>query len=449
MVEYPRVLISGQYFHTRSGSGITLSNLFSDWDKDRIAATASYIVNPSFDICDNYYQIGLRELIIRFPFNLKARTNLPSSGKVLRGTQSLSQTILPKAERKLFRKIYDNFLFSSGLIHYRSTFRISPELLSWIRSFNPDIIYSQLSSLEEIRIVTALHKELKVPLVIHIMDDWPKTIGRRYFPRVLWSKIIKKEFLYLFSNASALLSISETMSEEYYNRYGLKFIPFHNPINVEKWLLYSKANWEIDGHFRILYSGRLGRANGKAIIFMAHIINGLNLAGVKVSLDIYTPDYDNKYAISINDLSGINVKKTVDYKEMPILLASYDLLFLPLDFDRDGIRFAKLSMPTKTSEYMISGTPILIYSPAETAVAKFFSANNCGYCVIHQSKVELRNAIHFLISNKEYRQAISSNAVKLAKEKFDDEKVRAKFRQVLLATLTGQIKCIHNKYISK
>lgn len=438
MAEYPRVLISGQHFHTRSGSGITLSNLFSGWDKDKIAATASYIANPSFDICDNYYQIGLKEIIIRFPFNLKVRSNLPSSGKVLHGTQSLSQTILPKTERTLFRRIYDNFLFSSGLIHYRSTFRISPELLNWIRSFNPEIIYSQLSSLEEIRIVTSLHREIKVPLVIHIMDDWPKTIGRRYFPRVLWSKIIKKEFLDLFSSATALLSISETMSEEYYRRYGFKFIPFHNPINIEKWLPYSKVNWENEGNFRILYSGRIGRANGKAIIFMAHIINELNLGGEKVILDIYTPDYDNKFAISINGLSGINVKKTVDYKEMPMLLASYDLLFLPLDFDRNGIRFAKLSMPTKTSEYMISGTPILIYSPEETAVAKFFGANNCGYCVVRQSEVELKDAILFLISNKDYRQKISSNAVKLAQEKFDDEKVRAKFRRVLLTATTRQ-----------
>jgi len=124
---------------------------------------------------------------------------------------------------------------------------------------------------------------------------------------------------------------------------------------------------------------------------------------------------------------------------MPSLLASYDLLFLPLDFDEDGIRFAKLSMPTKTSEYMISGTPILIYSPEETALAKFFIDNNCGYCVTHQSKEELEKAIQFLISNQGYRQEISCNAVKLATEKFDSEKVRQEFQKLLKAAVSNEI----------
>jgi glycosyltransferase involved in cell wall biosynthesis len=431
MGEYPRVLISGQFFHTRSGSGITLTNLFWGWDKNKLAATASYIANPSFDLCNNYYQIGSKELVLRFPFNLKVRTNLPSSGKCLPVDHEFESITLHKAKKTVLRRIYDSFLFSSGLIHYRSTFRMSSDFLSWVRSFDPEIIYSQLSSLEEIRIVTALHKELRVPLVIHIMDDWPKTIGRRYFPRILWTRIIQSEFLYLFSTAKSLLSISDTMSEEYYKRYRLQFMPFHNPISIRKWLPYSKVTWEIEGNFKILYTGRIGRANGKAIIFMAHIINELNLKEGGVTLDIYTPDFDNKHAISIRNLSGVNVRETISYTEMPFLLSSYDLLFLPLDFDRDGIRFAKLSMPTKTSEYMISGTPILIYSPEETAVAKFFSKNNCGYCVNHEDKEELKSAVQFLMGNKEYRQIISTNAMELAKEKFDDEKVRAKFRQVI------------------
>ena len=277
MTEYSRILISGQYFHTRSGGGITISNLFSGWDKDKIAATASFISNPSFEICENYYQIGEKELKLRFPFNLKKRSNLSSSGRVIYVENPIGNMELQLAGKSFFRKIYDKFLFASGLIHYRSTFQQSPEFITWVRSINPEIIYSQLSSLEEIRIVTALHKELKLPLAIHIMDDWPNTISTRYFPRVIWNKIIQKEFKYLLSRANVLLSISESMSEEYIKRYGLKFIPFHNPITIEKWLPFSKANWEIEGIFKILYSGRIGRANGKAIIFMANIINDMNL----------------------------------------------------------------------------------------------------------------------------------------------------------------------------
>jgi glycosyltransferase involved in cell wall biosynthesis len=172
---------------------------------------------------------------------------------------------------------------------------------------------------------------------------------------------------------------------------------------------------------------------------MANIINEMNLSEKRIKLDIYTPDYNNRAATSLNNLRGVSVIKTVAYKEMPKLLASYDLLFLPLDFDKDGIRFAKLSMPTKTSEYMISGTPILIYSPKETAVAKFFSQNNCGYCVTHQSKEEIKKAIGFLTSDEEYRQKISRNAVKLAVERFDSVKVRERFRDILMKASINKV----------
>jgi len=40
-----------------------LSNLFEGWDKNKIAAAASFITSPSFEICDNYYQLGSGRII--------------------------------------------------------------------------------------------------------------------------------------------------------------------------------------------------------------------------------------------------------------------------------------------------------------------------------------------------------------------------------------------------
>lgn len=36
-LDYPRVLIVGQAFNLSAGGGITLSNLFAGWPKDRMA----------------------------------------------------------------------------------------------------------------------------------------------------------------------------------------------------------------------------------------------------------------------------------------------------------------------------------------------------------------------------------------------------------------------------
>jgi len=52
--KYPKVLIFGAPFNNFSGGGITLSNLFRGWPKDRIAVTSTghVLQDVSTDVCD-------------------------------------------------------------------------------------------------------------------------------------------------------------------------------------------------------------------------------------------------------------------------------------------------------------------------------------------------------------------------------------------------------------
>ena len=55
---YPKVLVVGNTFHTKSGGGITMSNLFKGWPVNKLAA-ATYMMSISeADICQIYYQLG-------------------------------------------------------------------------------------------------------------------------------------------------------------------------------------------------------------------------------------------------------------------------------------------------------------------------------------------------------------------------------------------------------
>ena len=114
-----------------------------------------------------------------------------------------------------------------------------------------------------------------------------------------------------------------------------------------------------------------------------------------------------------------------------MLLNEYDLLLLPLDFNEIGLKFSGLSFPTKASEFMLSGTPILVFAPKETALSKFFQKNNCGYCLTSQTQNDIIEAIKFLIFNEEYRKRISENAVTFAVDRFDGKKVRREFHETL------------------
>jgi len=434
MNSFPCILISGQYFHRRSGGGITLSNLFCEWDKDKIAATASFITDPSFEVCDNYYQLGFLEHELRFPFSLKRRNSTFPSGKIDCEESSTSELVTVGLRNTNLRRIYDSLLFNSGLIHFRSKFRLSDEFLDWIKELQPEIIYSQLSSLDEIRIVTRLHKALELPVVIHIMDDWPSTISDRYFLRWIWKRVIDRELKKLFRSAKVLLSISEPMSEEYRRRYGLPFTPFHNPIDLQSWIPYRKTEYALNKqNVSVLYSGRIGIGISESLLDVAEAITSINQKGGRsVNLYIQTTSLDHDIINSLKGYSCVKVNPVVEYEQIPRIFSQADILLLANDFDANAVRFLKLSMPTKASEYMISGTPILVYSAEDTAVTSFFKENNCGLCVMHKNKDELVNAILTLINDTKYRQEIGNNAVRIALERFDATRVREEFRKTML-----------------
>lgn len=432
---YPKILIIGQTFNKNSGGGITISNLFYGWPKDKIAVASNTNLYSDLEtsVCEQYYQLGYNGKLHPFPLNLflpkiKCGSIIINNNKV--DTEGGENAISGK-----YKRIY---LFVSALLKFLGIYnvlyklKITPEFKEWVTAYNPDIIYSQLSTLELIRFVTEMHKQFNKPIALHIMDDWPVSI---YKPSRLYNyrrRKVDREFRELMNRSTILMSICQAMSDEYKVRYKKHFIPFHNPISISDWLPASKTQLEINGVFRILYTGRIGKANGKAILFMAKIIDAMNSKETKINLDIFTPDYNSKNAASIDSLKGVQIKNTVPHEKMPALLAGHDLLFLPLDFDTVGIRFAQFSMPTKASEYMISGTPILVYADKRTALTRYAVKDNWAYVVTENNELALMQALNELYSNLSLRVNLADRARKTAIQNDDADIIREKFRNAFI-----------------
>ena len=431
---YPRILIFGPPFNNFTGGGITLSNLFKGWPKDRIAVASNLNLYSDLDtsVCEKLYQLGYNGKLHPFPINIFLHKikigNLifenKDNKKVTEGGG--------EAEAGKFKKIYKHLssvLRFLGLFNFLYKLKITPDFEKWVTDYNPDIIYTQLSTLEYIRFVAEMQTRFRKPVAIHIMDDWPTSINKPSLLYSYYKYTIDKEFRELIDRAPILMSICQAMSDEYQLRYNKHFVPFHNPIAINKWLPFSKAEWDINGVFKVLYTGRIGKANGKSILFFAGIINTMNLEGKNIELDIYTPDGDTKEASTINKMKGVNIKNTVPHERMPALLSSYDLLFLPLDFDREGIRFAQFSMPTKASEYMISGTPILVYADKRTALAKYAASDKWAYTVTENNKMVLTNALNELYSDLSLRKKLAETAREIVIRNEDAVVIREKFRK--------------------
>lgn len=439
-MQYPRVLIFGQPFNDFSGGGITLTNLFKGWPKSKIAVTfiGHGLFNVTTDVCDTYYQLGRYEHKWIFPFNLIQR-------KFESGVRVYNQNV-PKIPVNFFQtglryKIVNNlfypFLKWIGLFHAISKISLSEYFKKWLQEFSPDILYIQASTRETVLFASDLCDYLKKPAVIHVMDDWPSTISSTGIFRNYWKRKIDKEYRKLLDKVSLYLSISEAMSEEYLARYGKTFIPFHNPIETSRWMPFSKKEFAIDhGKVKILYSGRLGD-NGIAnsLLEVASVLDRINDTNLSIELHIQTPTKSEQILDMLNRYKCVVLDPFVDYEQVPQVFSNADILLIANDFNDKAIKYLKLSMPTKASEYMISGTPILVYASEKTALVKFFQKHKCGHCVTVRDARKIEESIRMLINDYDYRKTLSEAAVNLALMRFDANNVRSEFQELISKTV--------------
>ena len=429
----PRVLIYGQSFNNCTGGGITLSNLFAGWDKDRVAVAAigHLMHNVTTTICTNYYLLGNDEFRWRFPLNLLQK-KFKSGILTIDAHQTQPERLIGSSLRRLFvEKVFYPTLHWFGFYHCAQTMKMSDRFKAWVEAFNPDILYLQFSTRETILFASALNEFLKVPSIIHFMDDWPSTINSRGLMKRYWYNKIDKELKTLINKTDLHLSISDAMSAEFERRYNKKFTAFHNPIDLSIWRPNSKVDFFIGEKVKILYAGRIGPGIENAFFEVVKAIESLNKKDYNIKFHIQSASIDTKLRNKYHLFKSVVFNPAVDYRELPLVLSNADLLVIANDFDNAGRAFVRYSMPTKASEYMISGTPILVYSPEETAVSQFFIKNECGYCVSRHSLSELKDAFISLIGDEKYRMKISYKAVELATERFDASKVRLRFQEMI------------------
>lgn len=425
---YPKVLIIGRYFVKGPGD-LTLTNLFKGWDKNSLAVAALDINNPDFEICDNYYQLGFLEDKRNFPYNIIELNRRGRSGVVF--DQKKNNSKLDKDQNIRIKNLYHYFSDFFGLSHYRKRFRYGNDFLKWVKDFSPDYIYSQLSTLEDILFINKLHKDLKIPIAIHIMDDWPSTIVKGGILKLYWKKVIDKKFRELLSNAKVLMSISEAMSVEYKKRYGHNFSPFHNPVEIDFWEASAYKPKDAESPFVILYAGRIGPGIQNCFFDMTEAIKNLIGEGFKIELHIQVVNYNT----ILDDLAKFNFVKlnsAIPYSELPALLSKADLLLIPNDFDDRSISYLKFSMPTKASEYMVSGTPILVYSSIKNAITKHALKYHWAFVVSEQDIKKLENCIREAYEKEDLRIKLGTSAKEFAKKHFDSNIVRDQFRKAFL-----------------
>lgn len=422
-----KVLIIGQNFFDGAGSGVTLRNLFSTFDKNEIylANTNDFYNYKDIEKANSIYILGEKEYSVVFPFSLFLKSVDSRVYTSFKENKTKDISYKNKNTQRFFHKSI-SVLRYLGLYNYLRKLRLSSEFLDWFDHIKPDIVYTQLGSLYLMSFINELIAARDFKLVIHIMDDWPNFLQGKMFYKELIREEIDNNLKTILRHADLKLSISNLMSMEYNKRYGKEWLTFHNCIPDRNDAVELKTKNNINKCVNIMYFGKIGHSNRNTINTFIRIIEDYPQNDFK--FHIYSTDYD---IFKKNSFKNTYIYKAIDYNKALMKMSSADLLLLPFDFSTQNKKYVKFSMPTKMPEYMSSGTPILIIAPQECALSKYAVDNNVAI-VCHDDDVYLiKEKLQLIKENYNSLQDMTKYAQEIAFRDFNVNKQAPLFKKTI------------------
>lgn len=433
--DYPRVLvITPQAFNHVTGTGVTFSNLFREWPKDRLACVHSDAVPTETDVCSRVFRLetnNIRKLFVpRWLFRRARR----SPQMVLEDDVA---NCLPLRKPSLRRRVFQwgrDLLFGCDSIP--ETITLTNDLIAWIDEFRPDVIYSPLGDNAMMDFIERVRVRWSVPLVVHIMDDWRSTIYSKGLFSMLRRRRMGALFNHLIGVASCRMGICPLMCEVYEREFGVSFAPFQNTINTEEWKKFSRTDAKANRPFRIVYAGSIFPfAQLDSLSEICQSVGELNEDGRDVALDIYSPRFmTDQYRERLAVHDAISIHDPIPHRERYFrVLCAADLLVMPVNFDDNTVSFIRYSMPTKVPEYLLTGVPVLVYGPSSIAQVDYAAKSEWGYIVSEAGQDKVTAALVELLENSDLRLKLGMTARALAVTNHDAGVVRSKFRAELRA----------------
>jgi glycosyltransferase involved in cell wall biosynthesis len=426
----PKVLFIDTFLNRTDATGITLSNLFENWPNYSLYFITELGNKSSLNELgyNNIFILSHEEKrhLISLNYFQKKKSIANSNNTQLLNLETKKEGVFLKSRFKKINQYLKSFFHFMGFDLLFLRIRTTDKLIDWIKSSEIDYFYCVLSTRHSIKFALELNQKFDIPILVHLMDDWPRTIGRNTIFPNFWNRKINNELAQLLSISSKKLAISEEMKIEYENRFGGEWCFFHNVVDSSVWEKFnSRINRAPSNPIKIGYFGRIGKANDELFsVFTEVIIN----FPVEIEFHIYTDI--SKSSIRIPHSSRIFIHNFISTNEIPITVTKYDFLFLPLSFKAEDFIFSKFSFPTKFSEYLISGVPILLMAPEESAVYKFGLKHNCALLFNDCNNEIISDKLLKVIDNIDSYNEVSKNGIKVALDFLDKHSMGKNFIKI-------------------
>lgn len=279
---------------------------------------------------------------------------------------------------------------------------------------NPDII---LLSLAE-----KVASKLNIPFFPYLHD----TISEAYKNTKYENYSIKVQND-VFKTSKKIFVISDALSDLYLKKYDIQTIVLRHIFNKRNEQVLIKKSTKIT---KLFWGGGIYDINKSSLVAFSNIISGSNLF-----LELTTqrsPEYLKSIGMNFTNIDVKFFPKESDYYDA---IKNSDLLIIILDStENSSTNIDEIStiFPTKTLDFLASGSPILVIADKNYFIYKFFEKHDCGfYCNSIENINDLMSIITNIESNHLETTRRINNAQKLVEDIFNRKTIMHIFHSTL------------------
>jgi glycosyltransferase involved in cell wall biosynthesis len=238
-------------------------------------------------------------------------------------------------------------------------------------------------------------EELGLPLTVYLDILWEESgSGSTAVARAFERKILRR--------ADRLFAITEFAIEHLERKHGVKaeLLPHTtDTADLPDGLRPISDNGPPVVHFA---GGIHDAMNGDSMLRLSH---AAAIAKTQPKLDLCTPSLPQ-------ELSRLGIgRRYVDQAQLAEAQARSTVLFLPLAFESPEPLMIRHNFPTKAMDYLRSGRPILVHSPADSYLNWLAKKEGFALIVDRPDPEELAAAIDRLVADRQLQAELVSKAL--------------------------------------
>lgn len=417
----PKVLIlSRGVWDDSKGTSSTLTNLFEDYDPDKLAHVYIETIEPNTKCCHRFFQISEFSLIHKL---YKWRTKTGHAFDTQDQTQAVTDDKIAEQEASTMQYVRGHrsiwLSFAREILWAFNGWK-SKELKQFVLDYNPDVIWMDGSPLPLMnRLYDYVLKIAKKPAVIFMQDDvfTYESCGKSVLEKIR-KHHLRRTVRRVVKQCDDMFVASPKMKKEYDAIFGFDSTFIAKSIELDT---MPQTQHEIHTPIRLVYLGQVLYGRIYSLISIAEALDKINSDGVKVQLFVYTNNQlseDEKKKLLVKD--SVFLMPPVPYSEVPRVMDENDVVVFVESFEPQFCNVARLSFSTKICDYLACGKCILAIGPGNIAPIEYFKEEDAA--MVATSKDEIMDAIQRL-SDKDVVEKYVNQARRCAVKNHDRKKM--------------------------